>query len=235
MVMKILSIIPARGGSKGIPFKNIHKLYGKPLISYSIKNALESKLVNRIIVSTDNKKIAKISKYYGAEVPFPRPKNLATDSTPTIDVIKHVLEELNHREKYVPDIVIILQPTSPLRTTVSLDKSIKLLIKFKPDLVLGVIEPKSHPYRSFWKKDKFLSPLRKDFLKFDQRHLRPNCYYPSGSIYTFWNKTIEQYGDIYGTKILPLILNDMESVDIDEPYDLVVANALLKKIELEKG
>ena len=226
--MKILSIIPARGGSKGIPFKNIHKLYGKPLISYSIKNALESKLVNRVVVSTDNKKIAKIAKYYGAEVPFSRPKKIANDSTPTIDVIKHVLEELNHREKYVPDIVTLLQPTSPLRTTASLDKSIKLLIKSKPNIVLGVIEPKSHPYRSFWKKSKFLSPIRKDFLKFDQRHKKPICYYPSGSIYTFWNKTIEQYGDMYGPKILPLILNDMESVDIDTYYDLVVANGLLK-------
>jgi CMP-N,N'-diacetyllegionaminic acid synthase len=228
MKMRVLSIIPARGGSKGIPFKNIHKLCGKPLISYSIKNALESKLINRVIVSTDDKKIAKISKYYGAEVPFLRPKNLAKDSTSTLDVIKYLLDELNYKEKYIPDIITILQPTTPLRTTISLDKSIRLLIRYKPNIVLGVFQPKSHPYRSFWKNSKFLTPLRKDFLKFHQRQLRPDCYYPSGSIYTFWNKTIEQYGDMYGPKILPLILNKKESIDIDDPFDLLIANTLLK-------
>ena len=226
--MKILSIIPARGGSKGIPKKNICKLNGKPLLSYSIKNALESKLVNRVIVSTDDDYIAKISKYYGAEVPFSRPKKLARDSVPTIDVIKHVLQELNRKEKYIPDIVTLLQPTTPLRTTASLDKSIRLLIKHKPDTVLGVYELESHPYRAFWKKGKYLKPLRKDFLKFYQRQIRPDCYYPSGSIYTFWHKTIKKYGDMYGQKILPLILNDKESTDIDDYHDLFIAGSLLK-------
>ena len=100
--MKVLSIIPARGGSKGIPKNNICKLGSKHLVSYSIKNALESKLVNRVIESTEDDHIAKISKHYGAEVPFSRPKKLARDSVPTIDVIKHVLQELYRKEKYIP-------------------------------------------------------------------------------------------------------------------------------------
>ena len=190
--MKILSIIPARGGSKGIPKKNICKLNGKPLLSYSIKNALESKLVNRVVVSTDDDAIAKISKRYGAEVPFIRPKNFSKDSSSSIDVVKHVLQELNDKEEYVPDIVTLLQPTSPLRTTKSLDKSIQLLIKHKSDTVLGVFELKSHPYSAFWKKNGYLKPIKKNFLKFYQRQKRPDCYYPSGSIYTFWSKNIKR-------------------------------------------
>ena len=227
--MKVLAIIPARGGSKGIPKKNICKLGGKHLVSYPIKNGLESKLVNRVIVSTEDDYIAKISKYYGAEVPFSRPKKLARDSVPTIDVIKHVLQELNRREKYIPDIVTLLQPTTPLRATTSVDKSIRLLIRYKPDTVLGVFRLISHPYRAFWKKGKYLKPLREDFIKFYQRQLRPDCYYPTGSIYTFWNKTIKKYGDMYGPKIFPFILNNKEeSTDIDDYHDLFVADSLLK-------
>ena len=227
--MKVLAIIPARGGSKGIPKKNICKLGGKYLVSYPIKNGLESKLVNRVIVSTEDDYIAKISKYYGAEVPFSRPKKLARDSVPTIDVIKHVLQELNRREKYIPDIVTLLQPTTPLRATTSVDKSIRLLIRHKPDTVLGVFRIISHPYRAFWKKGKYLKPLREDFIKFYQRQLRPDCYHPTGSIYTFWYKTIKKYGDMYGPKIFPLILNNKEeSTDIDDYHDLFVADSLLK-------
>ena len=227
--MNVLAIIPARGGSKKIPKKNICKLNGKPLIYYSIKNAKSSKLIDRVIVSTDNNEIAKIAKKLGAEVPFLRPKNIATDKAKTIDVIKHVIKFLEN-ENYEPDIITVLQPTTPLRKTITLDKSIRILKKEKPDIVLGVMKIKTHPYRSFWLKDNHLQPFKKNFLNFHQRQMFPDCYYPTGAIYTFWNKTLKKYGNMYGPKIRPLILEkDEQNVDIDTKFDLMLAESILQK------
>ena len=106
--MKIVAIIPARGGSKGIPLKNIKKLFGKSLIEHTINAALNSKKINKVIVSTDNEKIARISKSLGAEVPFLRPKKISTDSSNSIDVIKHALKKLE-KSKFIPDIIVMLQ------------------------------------------------------------------------------------------------------------------------------
>lgn len=232
--MKILAIIPARGGSKKIPKKNIKKLNGKPLIYYSINNAKKSKLINRVIVSTDDIKIAKIAEKYGAEVPFLRPRKISGDTAKTIDVIKHTLKFLE-KENYKPDIITILQPTTPLRKTTTLDKSIKILKKEKPDIVLGVIKIKTHPYRSFWLKNKSLKPFRKDFLKFHQRQSFPECYYPTGGIYTFWNETIKKYGHMYGPKIRPLIMEKNEPViDIDTEFDFYIAETYLQKKNKKK-
>ena len=115
--MNILAIVPARGGSKGIPHKNIQELAGKPLIFYTINAAKKSKHIAKIIVTTDSKKIAKISTSYGAEVPFLRPKNISQDGSSTLQAIKHVLREIKNNQSYIPDMILILQPTSPLRTT----------------------------------------------------------------------------------------------------------------------
>jgi len=227
--MKILAIIPARGGSKGIPMKNIQKLNGKPLIEYSINVAKNSKYVNRVIVSTENEKIAKISKNLGAEVPYRRPKYLSKDGSATVDVIKHVLKTLSKKENYLPSIITILQPTLPLRNSHIIDKSIKQLIDSKSDIVLGVKKIKTHPFRSFWSHNKYLKPMRNDFLKFHQRQLLPDCYYPTGSIYTFWTKTLIKYGQIYGPKIKPLIItNDEMNIDIDSKFDMFVNEMILK-------
>lgn len=114
--MKILALIPARGDSKGIPNKNIQKIGGKYLIEYTINSAKRSKLIDKIIVSTDSKKIASISKKLGAEVPFLRPKKISIDKSPTIEVIKHTLGFLSNNQFYVPDIILLLQPTSPFRS-----------------------------------------------------------------------------------------------------------------------
>ena len=119
--MNVLAIIPARGGSKRIPYKNIQNLAGKPLIAHTIIAAKKSKVIDKIVVSTDDKKIAKISEAYGIEVPFLRPKNISKDNSPTIEAVKHTLEFLRTNQDYIPDMIIILQPTSPLRTTRSID------------------------------------------------------------------------------------------------------------------
>jgi len=228
--MEILAIIPARGDSKGIINKNIKNLAGKPLIEYSITSAKKSKKINRIIVSTDNKKIASISKKAGAEIPFLRPKQISKDVTPIIDVIRHALDFLEDTESYKPDIIILLQPTTPLRSIQDIDNSIRLLINSKSTSVISVFQTKAHPDISFKINQNFLKPLNSKFEKHSLRQKRKSVYVPSGLIYTFWFDTLKKYNSIYGPKIKPLVTkNKMELIDIDEPFDFFLAEMILKR------
>ena len=227
--MKILCIIPARSGSKGIANKNIQKLYGKHLVEYSILCAKNSKLVNRIIVSTDGEKIAKIAKKSGAEVPFRRPKKYSHNKASELDVIKHALNFLEKSESYIPDIVTILHPTNPFVTSKNLDRSITKLKKSDADLVLGVKPVITHPFRSFWYQSKYLKKFSKDFDRYFQRQTFPPLYFPSGDIYTFWYKSLKKYGKVFGPKIEPLIYKDGEiTMNIDTPLDLFLAEMTMK-------
>lgn len=227
--MNILAIIPARSGSKGIPQKNIRLLNGKPLIEYPINCAKKSKLVNRIIVSTDSEKIAKIAKSAGADVPFLRPKEISGDKASQLDVLKHTLDFLEKTESYIPDIITWLHATNPFTTPDTVDRSIKMLKKSKTDLVLGVFEIHTHPFRSFLLKGKYLKQFRKDFDKYYQRQLYPPLYFPTGDIYTFWYSSYKKHGKIFGPNIIPLIYkNDEISLNIDTPFDLFVAEMTLK-------
>tara|TARA_B110000495_G_C23033032_1_gene615876 strand:- start:1208 stop:1660 length:453 start_codon:yes stop_codon:yes gene_type:complete len=150
--MQVLGIIPARGGSKGIPLKNLKKLDGKPLVKYTIDAAKKSKLLNRIIISTDNGKTAQVAKNSGIEVPFVRPKRISGSKSTQFQVIKHTLDFFK-KENYFPDIVVLLQPTSPFRTTKIIDDSIRELIKSETTCVVSVTPMKQHPYVSFWIKN----------------------------------------------------------------------------------
>lgn len=223
--MKVLAIIPARGGSKEIPMKNIKKLGGKPLIEYTIQAAKKSKEINRIIVSTDSTRIAQISLKAGAEIPFLRPKALSKDNSSIIDTINHTLEFLRINESYVPDIISLLQPTSPLRTSQTIDQSIRMLKKSKFTSVIAVSEIKTHPYASFWNNNNYLVAYNSNFRKYDQRQKYPALYYPTGSVYTFWNTTLKKYNSIYGPKIKPLI--EQFSIDIDTKYDFFIAEMMI--------
>jgi CMP-N-acetylneuraminic acid synthetase len=127
MKNKIIAIIPARGGSKGLPRKNIKLLLGKPLVAWTIEQAKNSKYVNKVVVSTEDKEIAEISRGYGAEVPFLRPKELARDDSPTIDAILHALNWFEESGEYF-DIVVLLEPTSPLRDVEDKDKCVEILV-----------------------------------------------------------------------------------------------------------
>ena len=227
--MEVLAIIPARGGSKGIPMKNIQKLAGKPLISYTISAAKNSKLISKIIVSTDNKKIAKIAKASGVEVPFLRPKKISSDNSSNLVVIKHALDFLKTKEDYEPEIIIWLQPTSPLRTSAKIDESIKLLRNSNADSVLSVTKSHLHPYRSFWFEKKYLRPFKAEFQKYYQRQLRPDIFSPTGEVYTFWHKTLKKYNSQFGKKIKPLFAKKDEFIiDIDNPYELFICEMYLK-------
>lgn len=227
--MEVLAIIPARGNSKSIPLKNIQKLNGIPLIGYTIKAALNCKKISRVIVSTDNEQIKKISEKFGAETPFVRPRRLSSDKASTFSVIEHTLNFLKLRENYVPEIITVLQPTSPFRSSTKIDHSINLLKRSKATSVVGVSKTKNHPYRVFWPDKEFLKPTRNDFLKFHQRQMFPVCYYPTGEIYTFWYKTFEKYGNTYGPKIKPLVSSSDEiRIDIDSLFDLFMSEMVIK-------
>jgi len=222
--MNILAIIPARRGSKGVLKKNIRSIARKPLIEHTIISAKKSRKIDKIILSTDSKKIAKIAKDMDIEAPFLRPKKISKDVSPAIDYVKHTLKFLEIKQSYIPDIILILQPTSPIRKVGLIDNSISLLRKSKASCVMTVTEVKTHPYLSFWyPRKQFLKPFKPNFQKFNRRQKFPTIYYPTGTVYTFWYETIKKYDSVYGPKIKPIIINYEDSIDIDTVFDLFIA------------
>ena len=155
--MEIIALIPARGGSKGIPKKNIKNLRGKPLISYSIGSAKKTKYINKVVVSTEDKEIAEISREYDAEI-IERPEELAEDESSTIDTILHALEVLR-AENYNPDIIILLQPTSPLRNAEDIDSAIELFLNSDCESVVSVCEVEHPPHWCFEIEEGYLKSL----------------------------------------------------------------------------
>lgn len=227
--MEILGIIPVRKNSRGIPLKNIQKINGLSLVEHTIRTAKKSTKISRLILSTDSNEIAKIAKKLKVEVPFLRPKKYSKNNSPTSDVILHALDYLKRKESYEPDIITILQVTSPLRQSSSIDKAIRLLVNSDASSILGVSQMKQNPFIAFTLgSNKFLKPHMKNFQKFFQRQKFPKFYYPSGSIYTFWKKTLEDHGNIYGPKIKPLIVSKEEGIDIDDVLDLFISENVLK-------
>ena len=225
---KILAIIPARGGSKGIPRKNIKLLAGKPLIAYSIEAGLKSKYINKVVVSTEDEEIAEISKKYGAEV-VKRPKELARDESPTIDAIKYTLKFLEF-EGYIPDIIILLQPTSPLRTVDDINKAIELFLNNDCESVVSVSECKKSPYWSLKIEDGYIKPiLGWDYFLNKRRQDLPKTYYLNGAIYITTVKDLFKYNGFFSQNTDPYIMPEIRSIDIDESIDLKFVEFLLCK------
>ena len=231
--MKILAIIPARGGSKGIKLKNLSKINGKPLVAFSIEHSLASKLINRTIVSTDHEEIAKVSEEYGAEIPIFRSKELAGDRVLDLPVFEHMLTYLKEEENYEPEIVVHLRPTSPYRKAEWVDSAIKLLIEnTSADSIRSVSEPSQHPYRVFEIKNKYLFPLMHErhpepYLL--RRQDLPKMYYYNCVIDVTKPSTIFNKKSMTGDKMLPYIMKPEDSLDIDKPMDLEFAKYFLKR------
>jgi len=227
--LKILAIIPARGGSKGIPRKNIRLLAGKPLIAYSIETALKSKYIDKVVVSTDDEEIAEIAKIYGAKV-IERPEELARDESPTIDAIFHVLETL--QSNYVPEIVVLLQPTSPLRNAKDIDNAIDLFLRMDCEAVVGVCEA-THLYWYFKIEKGYLKPIfRKEHLKMRRQEL-PKIYMPTGAIFISMPKNLYEYKSFYCEKVIPYIMPAERSIDIDNEIDFMLTELVMRKYGLE--
>jgi N-acylneuraminate cytidylyltransferase len=235
--MQTLAIIPARGGSKSIPRKNVLPLGGHPLLAYSIAAGLQARGVDRVLVSTDDEEIADVARRYGAEVPFLRPAALAQDDTPDLPVFRHALEWLEAEEGYWPDLVVQLRPTSPLRRRTHIEAAIDLL-STSPDAdsVRSVIVPFQNPYK-MWRigDDGFLAPLLEG--EFSEaynmpRQLLPPVYWQTGYVDAAWRTTILEKGSMTGRRILPLIIEPGDWIDIDSPEDWRQAQRLLESGEL---
>jgi len=227
--MEILAIIPARGGSKGVPRKNIRLLNGKPLIAYTIEEAKKSKYISKVIVSTEDDEIAKISNKYGAEI-IKRPQELAKDDTPTIDVVLHILEKLINKN-IKPDIVILLQPTSPLRTFQDIDNAINLFIENNCDSVVSVCEIAHSPYWSFKIENGYLKPLLGEKYLKKRRQELPKVYIPNGALFIATPEVLQKYKTFYCKKTMPYIMPIERSVDIDNELDFLLAELLMQKHE----
>lgn len=232
--IEVLALIPARGGSKSIPRKNIQPLAGFPLIAYSIRAGLAAETVRRVVVSTDDEGIAAISRQFGAETPFLRPPKLAQDHTTDLPVFQHALRWLEENEGYRPEIVVQLRPTSPFRRVAHIDQAVhRLLERPQADSVRTVCVPFQNPFK-MWRiaPDGFMQPLLQTGHPepYNQpRQALPEVYWQTGYVDAAWSKTILAQDSMTGAYILPLVIAPSDWVDIDSIDDWRRAERLLQE------
>ncbi|MBK8781543.1 MAG: acylneuraminate cytidylyltransferase family protein [Anaerolineales bacterium] len=223
---RVLGIIPARGGSKGVPLKNIRQVAGRPLIAYTITAAQASRLLTRCVVSTDHVETAQISAALGCEV-IQRPAALAQDDTPTLDAVKHVFTTLESQGE-IFDYGLVLQPTSPLRTGLDIDSALQALFRSDADSIVSVYQVSDHhPARMYTLDNGQLVSFDKRFATARRQDLPP-VYHRNGAIYAFRRNLLEQ-NTLLGNHILPYIMEEDRSLNIDNEYDLVLADFILGK------
>jgi len=233
---EVLAIIPARGGSKGLPGKNVRLLAGHPLIAYSIAAGLQSKLVDRVICSTDSEEIAEVSRQYGAEVPFMRPPELSQDLSPDIDFFNHAITELG-ATGYRPDIIVQLRPTDPIRRHGLVDDGAQLLID-NPEAhsVRTIAEPGYSPYKMWTVNESgTLDPLLTvpgiaEPFNLPRQDL-PEVWWHIGVLDVIRTDLITQTNSLSGTVILPLMVERAASADIDTLDDFERAGKLLESLD----
>lgn len=225
--VEVLGIIPARGGSKSIPRKNVALLNGRPLISYTIQAARESQFISRLIVSTDDEEIARISAAFGAEVPFMRPKELGQDSTPSIEVVLHALEVLRSEYGYCPDIVVLLQATCPLRNARDIDQAISTYLSTEADVVVSVAKVEEHPFNMYKVEGGFLCAFTERDTRITLRQDYPEVYRLNGAVYVSRPETLRRLHSFISGRLVPYVMPKERSVDIDDPLDMLYASILL--------
>lgn len=224
--MKIIAIIPARGGSKGVSKKNIRLLADKPLIHYTIRAAQHSNYVDHVIVSTDDDEIINVASTKDVQV-IKRPPEISDDDAPTIDAILHLLDNSDELG-LEPDLVVLLQPTSPFRTTSDIDAALDIFLQNDCDSIISVVETTHPPYWNMVVKGSYLQPLfDKDFLRMRRQDL-PRTYIPNGAIYIASAETLKKTHSFYTPKTEPYIMPAERSLDIDSEFDLLFAEALMK-------
>jgi len=227
--MKTLAIIPARGGSKSIPNKNITLVGGKPLLEWTISAARAAQSIDRVIVSTDSPDIAGVARACGAEVPFLRPPELAQDDTPGIVPILHAAQWLKEHQSYEPDYVMCLQPTSPFRTLEDIEAVLKMAWDRQAESVISVTLADQHPQ---WMKtiseDGTLHDYATDASLVTRRQDLPAVYALNGAIYLIRFDLLLQNQSLYTERSLAYIMPPERSLDIDTPWDLYLADLVLK-------
>lgn len=229
--MAIIAIIPARGESKSIPRKNIKLLAGKPLIVYAIETALKCKLLDRVIVSTDDEEIAAISKKHGAEVPFIRPRELALDTTPMLHVLQHAVSYIERNGKSNIDIVVLLQPTAPFREVSDIENCVKKLKNEKADSVVTVCEVEHNPYFVMMKfQNDNLMTLLKTEKPITRRQDAPKVYRLNGAVYAIRRDVLMNENKIFTDNTKAVIMPQERSIDLDRKLDFEFAEFLLKRV-----
>lgn len=229
--MEVLGLIPARSGSKSVIDKNIREINGKPMIAYSIEHGLASRYVNRVIVSTDSRKYAEISKKYGAEVPFLRPAEYATDTSLDLEVFEHALNWLKENEGYCPDIVVQLRPTYPIRRVEDIDRMIEMMRDDRSiDSIRCIALAKEIPYK-MWRKGENgqIYPLMQDIPECYNmpRQELPKVYYQNACIDVIRTDVITQMHSMSGKKIVGYEMD--ENFDIDTEEEFQAAQAYLRR------
>ena len=225
---KILCVIPARGGSKGIPYKNIKELNGKPLITYTIDVARQIFNDEDICVTTDDQQVINIVENYGLRLPFIRPANLATDQAETQDVLKHALDFYEKNSRFY-NIILLLQPTSPFRLKHHLEEAINLYTD-NCDMVVSVKKSSANPYYNLFEEDNlgYLQIIKGDG-KFTRRQDAPTVWEYNGSIYVINCESLKKHTIHEFLHKIKYPMPDAYSIDIDTPLDWIVAEELLKK------
>jgi len=233
MVMRVLGVITARGGSKGIPRKNLVSLLGKPLLYYTIQAAYRSKRLTRTILSSDDVEIISVGQQLGVDVPFVRPSHLATDEVRSIEVILHAMQFVEAEEHKRYDLVFVLQPTAPLRTAEDIDAAIELLEKSDADAIVSVARVEEpHPVKMMVEKEGFLFPFLHDrwYEGLRRQELEP-VYYLNGAIYCVYRDVLLKHKSLWGEKTLAYIMPPERSINIDSKLDLMLAELILKGID----
>lgn len=228
-IMRVLGLITARGGSKGLPRKNIRLLCGKPLLEYTAECALAARHVSRVILSTDDAEIAEVGGRCGLEVPFMRPAELAADSTPTLPVIQHAVSWMEAHGEYF-DAICQLQPTNPLRRPEDIDACIELLERSGADAVMTIL-PVPAEYNPHWvyfrTEDEHLYLSTGEVTPIPRRQELPLSFHREGSVYVTRRDVVMEENSLYGKRVIGHLVDAERSVNIDGPQDLKRAELLL--------
>jgi len=229
--ISILGIIPARGGSKRLPKKNIKKLIDKPLIAWTIERTNSSKLLTKTIINTDDKEIAEVAQKYGGNVPFLRPKELATDEASSYDVIFHTIDFFEKKGEYF-DYIALFEPTSPLRKDDDIDKALSLLIEKSDEADSLISLGEVHLENPLWMK-KISNNFVQNYLNKEEMPARSQelerAYFPYGVIYASKISTLRKYRTFYQPKTIPYLVERWQNYEIDDYYDFVCIEAILKE------
>jgi CMP-N-acetylneuraminic acid synthetase len=233
---RILAIVPARGGSKGIPRKNLRLLLGQPLIVYSLKAARSSQYITELVVTTDDREITSVARAHGADVPFVRPPELASDNASQLDVTLHALDVVEQAKQIHYDIILLLQPTAPLRTTADIDNALEKMFLTGADSVVSFCKAwQGHPYYMYTLDDDRPKHLIEVPSHIIRRQDFPTVYVRNGAIYAAKRNVLVRQHSFYGNDLRAYIMPVERSINIDTAFDLSLAECLLQSSRVSKG
>jgi len=228
----VIAIIPARAGSKGLPGKNVRPLCGKPLVAWSIESALKSRYVDEVLVSTDGDEIAQIAAQFGAKVPFRRPTGLATDTSTTLSAVEHALDYYSRHLGRQFDLLVLLEPTSPLREDTDIDNMLEHLVASwdRFDAIVSIGEVREHPSIMKRLRGEEIEPYCHELTRTTRRQDNPPAYFPYGVAYIVKVATLLEEKTFYARRCTYHIVNRYQGYEIDDLHDLLCVEAVMKHV-----